>query len=112
MKKAYERTQANRMIPLLASISREVRDRKRSIKRKERLLGRMRSAAAELCEVLGLQAELAGHKRELRHAEEELDRLGCALNDSPTRTVLIPGRNGALEDGYRWRLGESLVSES
>ena len=33
-------------------------------------------------------------------AGEELERLGCGLNDSPSRTVLIPGPSGALEDGY------------
>ena len=111
MKNAYERAQADRMIPFLASISREVGERVRIIRRKERVLERLRSNATEDAETRVLQSELANHKRALRHAEKELERLGCALNDSPTRSVLIPGPSGALQGGYRWRLGESLVSE-
>ena len=69
-------------------------------------------------ELTDLRAMLATHRREIRLALGELDRLGCAVDEERPSRVLIPGLDGTLEGGYAWdrdendRLGELQLSDS
>ena len=105
MKRAYEHTQAEALVPLLRAIHRELRDRALRV----RFLSRRVPELEPGLERDMLEAELSTHRRELRRANEELERLGCALDDDHPGRVLIPGWDGELEHGYSWQVGETRV---
>jgi hypothetical protein len=96
-KRTYAEPEAEKLLPLLVSIGREVKNRMRAITELEQKLAASRAskgsrdpAARETI------AQLAMHKRELRTSLEELERLGCDLDaDHPLR-ILIPGLNGPM----------------
>ncbi len=115
MKNAYNYTGAERLIPLIRMIHREMRERSEAIRDLNIKLHQLRSNSAhstprarELAK-LNIQADIASHKREIRFANKELERLGCAVDEENPFRVLIPGTNGEIENGYAWRVGDSRV---
>jgi hypothetical protein len=107
MKKAYDRSGAKRLVPLLEAITREIADRGAEIQRlQERAEALARSRSPER---LHVQAELAVQRRELRACRRELDSLGCVVDDTDPTEVLIPGRDGEIEHGFRWHFGEEGI---
>jgi hypothetical protein len=100
MMATYDRDRATRLVPLLRSITREIRERTHAVEHLEaRLMSHRNSGWPGEPQV---RAELACHRRELRRAREELARLGCALDESHPLRVLIPGRDGKLRSGFEW----------
>lgn len=97
----YDREQAERLVPLLRSITREIRERSELIDRMDRAIDRergdTRSGNASRWTV-----RLVEHRRALREAERELQELGCALDEDHPFRVLIPGSNGAYERGFAY----------
>lgn len=106
MKKAYDYARADRLVPLLRSVNGEIRDRKHAVRRLERQLAQLSSDEDEYFLV---QAELANHRLEIRRAREELEQLGCVVDEANPLRVLIPGENGALEQGFAWEVGDAQV---
>jgi hypothetical protein len=96
-KPVYAEPQAEKLLPLLVSIGREVKNRIRAIDALELQLAQYGpSNPPRDSKGTALVAELALHKRELRSSLKELERLGCELDaDHPLR-ILIPGLNGTL----------------
>jgi len=96
-KHVYPEPQAEKLLPLLVSIGREVKNRIRAIDELEQKLSKY-GPSNPVRDADGAQmiAELATHKRELRTALKELERLGCELDaDHPLR-ILIPGLDGPM----------------
>ena len=93
----YAEPQAEKLLPLLVSIGREVKNRLRAIDELEQQLAHYGPANPPRDpEGTEAVAQLALHKRELRLALKELERLGCDLDaDHPLR-ILIPGLNGPM----------------
>jgi hypothetical protein len=84
--KRFDREDAERLVPLLRSVGREIRERSEKIAELEALLG-----GTDLERGRRLESELALNRRELRRVERELAQLGCNLDaDHPLR-ILIPG---------------------
>ena len=95
-KRVYAEPQAEKLLPLLVSIGREVKNRMRSIDEIEQKLARYGPSKPRDRAAAELVAQAALHKRELRTALQELERLGCDLDaDHPLR-ILIPGLNGPM----------------
>lgn len=91
-KQPYGEAAAERLLPLLVSIGREIKNRMRAINELEEQLGAAPRGSAP-SEVV---ARLSIEKRELRTVLTELERLGCELDaDHPLR-ILIPGLNGPM----------------
>lgn len=115
MKNAYNYTGADRLIPLIRVIHREIRDRSEAVRNINTQLhqlgkaGTRRSTRAHELEAFGLQADRSNHKREIRVAKKELARMGCLLDEENPFRVLIPGTNGEIQSGYSWRVGENRV---
>lgn len=111
----YDQTRANRLVPLLRSITRELRERNEAIELLEATLGQLKFTArrrGKKAELAQLEGELAMHKREARLARTELEKLGCTLDlDHPLR-VLIPGSDGFLEHGYLWDPAEGTLEQA
>ena len=82
----YDRTSAARLIPLLCSIAREVAERTASLERLEAAL----EFASNDRQARFLVGEAATQRRELRHAEAEVARLGCSILGTQPVTFRIP----------------------
>jgi hypothetical protein len=96
-KHVYAEPEIEKLVPLLVSIGREVKNRIRAIDELEQKLARYGSAnPARDAAANEIQAQLSTHKRELRLALKELERLGCDLDEDHPLRILIPGLNGPL----------------
>lgn len=112
MKYAYDRTRAKQLVPLLEAISAEIAERTVQIELLEQHAAALREGSeteSNRRELMDLQAELAIHHREVRLAKKELEHLGCAVDESFPARILIPGRDGNLERGFRWDAGDETV---
>lgn len=101
-KRAYDRTQAERMRPLLEEIARELDERYAATRQLERRLRLARRSGESEDRQANLTAELAEHRRNLRHALLEIEALGCAADPGLPSIVRVPGEDGSLESGYRF----------
>lgn len=96
-KQVYAEPQAEKLLPLLVSIGREVKNRIRAIDELEQKLQQYGPAnPARDPAATETIAQLAMHKRELRSALKELERLGCDLDEDHPLRILIPGLNGPM----------------
>lgn len=86
MKPLYDRVSADRLIPLLRSIAREVVERQTSLERLDAALER----ASDERRAQLLIGEAATQRRELRHAWSEVLRLGCSILGTQPVTFRIP----------------------
>ena len=109
MNRSYDSRNADRLIPLLRSVQREVREREDQVRGLRVRMSNLPRTAAAKDELRDLQAELAVHKREIRLARKELGRLGCAIDEERPERVLIPGADGDLARGFAWSFGEGHV---
>jgi hypothetical protein len=91
--KSFAKSEAERLLPLVRAIGRELEERNRAIEALERRLGTLSIDQLEQREEIArLESQLSTQRRELRRAEKELATLGCSLDvDHPLR-VLFPGR--------------------
>lgn len=112
----YDRQLAMRLIPILRSITREIRERTRGI---DDLESRLNSASAQAgqdgrsIDPFEIQPALANHRRQLRLAKQELARLGCILDEDHPLRILIPGEDGTISGGFAWdAVDDSLQSSS
>ena len=102
MKTTYAREEAERLLPLLRSIGREIRFRSGEATRLQNRIAALfptRHVHGE--ELRRLEAELATQRRELRLSERELARLGCRLDRRAVAKILIPaGREDHVVEGF------------
>lgn len=116
MTKSYDSTGAERLIPLLRVMNREISERSDAIRNASLRIKQLRadtslSPRERRTQQGFLHAEVANHKREIRLVNKELSKLGCLVDELDPSTVLIPGLDGALDKGYIWRVGEAQVHE-
>lgn len=122
---------ARALVPLLASIAREVAERRAAVLVLERQLDaargpgsavggdpdskgtrqrdtrqeRAREATGRASQPEMLIADLATQRRALRGLDRELRRLGCVLERGPGISILIADHVG--KPAWRWRQGEA-----
>jgi hypothetical protein len=104
-KRLFDRQAAERMTPLLRSITQELVDRRRAVEALEQELAAQRSLDERSDAVLLREAELATHRRELRQLEKEVERLGLELDEDHPLRILIPSSGGAW--AYEARLDDT-----
>lgn len=112
MKHAYDKDNASKLVPLLESIFVEVAERRRAIRQLERELQAAKREGSAPGTISELTAKLAVHRRELRIAAKEFERLGCVVDEHNPNRVIIPGASGALERGFHWQAGETEVHDN
>jgi hypothetical protein len=108
VKRSYELEEAKCLLPFLEAIVREIDERSVEIQGETRRLERLRTQGADDVAISNAVAALANHKRELRHAVEELEGLGCAAEVGLHTEIFIPGPDGRFESGYRLDLQGNL----
>lgn len=91
-KQAYGEESAEKLLPLLVSIGREIKNRMQAINALEEALEKR----APGLDVSTTTARLSIEKRELRTTLRELERLGCDLDPDHPLRILIPGLNGPM----------------
>jgi chromosome segregation ATPase len=88
---SHDPPRAQALIPLLRSITRELEERRAEIERLEAHRDRTEADVPVDQDLLrSLAAEIAVHRRELRAAESELERLGCSVVGTTPLTIRIP----------------------
>jgi hypothetical protein len=91
----YALQEAERIVPLLRSIGREIQARRRESGEIQKRIETLRAHPPRTApEAASLESELATHLREIRAAEKELERLGCRLDEEHPLRILIPSLNG------------------
>tara|TARA_R110002126_G_scaffold25583_3_gene87455 strand:+ start:1400 stop:1759 length:360 start_codon:yes stop_codon:yes gene_type:complete len=105
MRRTYDRITAQSLVPLLDVITREMTERAEAVRTLTRKLRILRRDDAPQNAILDLQARLSNHRRELRLSTEELEKLGCYVDEGSPLAVIIPGADGKHEHGYRWDSG-------
>ena len=96
-KRTYVLKEAERIVPLLRSIGREIKARQRASDEMQKHLETMRAKPlvnGQARTADEVEAQIAIHLRELRSAEKELERLGCRLDQEHPLRILIPSPNG------------------
>lgn len=111
MTRTYDSQGADQLIPLLRSVQREMRERADLIRGLRLRIDKLAQDPDSQAALRALQAELANHKREIRLARKELERLGCAIDEERPERVLIPGDDGDLARGFAWSFGEGHVQD-
>lgn len=109
VRKTYDARDAKALIPLLRSITQEIQEREQEIDRLDIRAQALEGRAGTDRERTRLEAEAATHKRELRFALRELERLGCALDQDHPLRVLIPGSATAKGPGYAWSPEDTTI---
>jgi hypothetical protein len=105
----YDRTRATALLPLLRSISREIQDRTTGLERIEAQLARAEAGKPIRADVHDLVATAARHRREIRMAREELERLGCSIVGTAPLTIRIPGRRGKKRHSFVYQGGDAIL---
>lgn len=114
----YNRESASKLLPLLSAIGREMRERETQLRLIENELAFLEATPLDIDETpsareayaQSLIAEVANHRRELRHAEKELDQLGCTVVGHSPLTIRIPGRVGETKHSFVWQTGDAVLS--
>jgi hypothetical protein len=95
--RTYALQEAEKIVPLLRSIGREIKSRQRAADEMRKHLASLRAQRrvdGDKPSADNLEAQIATHLRELRSAEKELERLGCRLDEEHPLRILIPSPNG------------------
>jgi hypothetical protein len=91
--RTYALQEAEKIVPLLRSIGREIKSRQRAADEMRKHLASLRAQRrvdGDKPSADNLEAQIATHLRELRSAEKELERLGCRLDEEHPLRILIP----------------------
>lgn len=104
----YDKKRATELMPLLRSISREIQERSVELDRIEELLARA-EAGKRVHDLSNLVASAATHRREIRLARRELDRLGCSIVGTEPLTIRIPGQRGSQRRSFVYQTGSAAL---
>lgn len=103
MRHPYDPDHARALAPLLDSISREIEARTEALEALETRIHELRNSPFYSDEPVRLEAEMAVHRRELRHCRQELERLGCTVLGTSPLTVRIPTQVGKKRESLLWQ---------
>jgi hypothetical protein len=87
---------AERLLPLLRSVRREIRERTLEAARLEERIEALVPRRVHVNEINTLESELSTHRRELRRIERELAELGCKQDGDRPLRILVPSPEGDL----------------
>jgi len=102
-RKTYQHEEVLGLLPLLGSIGREIQERTEALAELERRLETASEGRHNLV------AEAAAHRRGIRQARAELDRLGCSVLGTTPLTFRIPGRVGEADKSFVWQSGDPVL---
>ena len=93
----YDIQDAERLMPLLRAIRRELRERTlKTAELESRLTDLSEDRQANAKQIQRLESELSTQLRETRRVEKELGELGCTVDEDRPLRILIPSEDGQL----------------
>ena len=107
--KVYDQRHALRLLPLLGAIGLELQERTDALSKLEEEIELLESLPAPGEELHKLVAEAAQHRRGIRLARRELERLGCSVVGTAPLTFRIPGRVGEAKHSFVWQTGDPVL---
>jgi len=105
----YNHRHATRLLPLLGAIGREIEERLESLAMLEERIETLGSLPGRKGELHRHAAEAATHRRGIRLARQELERLGCSVLGMAPLTFRIPGRVGEAKHSFVWQTGDPVL---
>lgn len=106
----YDRSDAHSLLPLLGSIAHEIQERSEQLERLEtRIEEHSSKPSPDQDKLYNWVAEAAAHRRGLRLAKQELDRLGCSVVGMEPLTFRIPGKDGEGKHSFVWQSGDPVL---
>jgi hypothetical protein len=99
----YDLAAADALAPLLRSIGREIEERDAHVRTLEVRRSELLASPFYSDELRALEAELACHRRELRHCHDELESLGCSVVGTTPLTIRIPTRVDGARHSRMWQ---------
>lgn len=105
----YDLTRARELLPLLSSIGREIEERTKLLEGLEARIEQLTKASPDSESLRLFVAEAANHRREIRMARAELERLGCRVVGTAPLTIRIPGRVGSINKSFVWRTSDPAL---
>ena len=114
--KTFKRAEAERMAPLLQSMTQEIRERARAVSKHERELKTLRAGGAPVWSEVGLlRAQVNTEQRGLKAVLQEAKGLGIAHDASQPPQLVVPCEggdwiySGTLEGTRFYRLEETTA---
>lgn len=107
--KHYDQRRAQSLLPLLGAIGREIQERAETLAALEVAIERLEETDGAREELHRMEAEAATHRRGLRLAKVELERLGCSVVGMAPLTFRIPGRVGEAKHSFVWQTGDPVL---
>ena len=108
--RSYEEKEILALLPLLRSITRELEERSAERERIEEAIEILSALPdSNEDEIRLLVGEVATHRREIRRAGEELERLGCSVVGTEPLTLRIPGKVGEARRSFVWQAGKPVA---
>jgi len=105
----YDVRGANRLLPLLNSIGREIQERTEALDQLDYRIGRLPSSNRTGALLAQASAEAATQRRAIRQAREELQQFGCSVLGTDPLTIRIPGRVGEAKKSFVWQTGDPVL---
>ena len=105
----YEKDDANRLLPLLESIGRELEERTAKLAVLELELVAQGNAPDGDPVVSDLVAQIAAHRKGLRQCRSELEKLGCSVLGTEPLTFRIPVQDDSGRKSLVWQTGTAAA---
>jgi len=105
----YRMEEIQGLLPLLASIGREIDERSQQLAELLDELDQLGTSDSDKSTSRHLVAEAANHRKQLRHAREELGRLGCSVVGTSPLTFCIPSKEGPKARSVVWQTGDVVL---
>lgn len=104
----YDQVRANRLLPLLQSIARELYERRAVLIRLEQDLKATEPSQHTDDDLLGLLSEIATHRREIRRICREFEALNCTLVGEDPIVVRVPSKPIPQRRARIWHLEDPV----
>lgn len=105
----YDFDEARALHELLCSIATELVDREVVVASLEDALRVLETGRGDERQVLGLRADLAEQRREIRRVHDEIEWLGCSVIEDDPLTIRVPTRLGRRRENWVWKVQPTVT---
>lgn len=112
MKRIYSLPEANRVLPLVRAIARELierRTQRRTLNRERELLERAQTPEGLRSELAELDIRISDHDNAMANCRREIEGMGMSVLRTNPLTIHIPGHSRTGQVVFCWEEGEETV---
>ena len=115
-KSSNDRSQVEKLLPLVRSIGRELSERLQAVSAMEERMATLLSIGSTSKEIRLITAEASSHYRAIRQSRHELGKLGCSVIGEQPLTVRVCVNEEGHQRSLLWQMGnkktDSLRNDS